>query len=106
MTEDELIRAYGMDPSRLHRGGAIVGKTRELVVATYGTRCWRCGDEIDTSLSSRHPRGLTIGHVEPVSLGGSDALENLRPEHWRCNYLARAVDDDPPARIAVPIRRV
>ena len=29
--------------------------------------------------------GLTVDHVIPLSKGGSDELENLRPAHWICN---------------------
>lgn len=37
--------------------------------------CWLCGQSGADSAD----------HVVPVSLGGSDAMENLRPAHLECN---------------------
>jgi 5-methylcytosine-specific restriction endonuclease McrA len=54
-------------------------KTREQVFRMYGRACWRCG----------RPAG-TVGHVRAQVLGGSDGIENLRPECSRCNYSAGA----------------
>jgi len=39
-----------------------------------------------------HPDGVTVGHVIPYSHGGSMALDNLAPEHRRCNLDAKARD--------------
>jgi 5-methylcytosine-specific restriction endonuclease McrA len=45
--------------------------------------CSLCGDPI-THLG--HDRmSLTFDHIVPVSLGGTNELENLRPAHKGCN---------------------
>lgn len=46
-----------------------------VVLNEYGTVCHLCGREGAT----------TIDHIVPVSLGGDDSLENLRPAHASCN---------------------
>lgn len=65
--------------------------TDKLVLATYGTICHLCGEEInlDAPRLSRDgagwERGLHLDHVIPLSRGGPDLLENLRPAHALCN---------------------
>ena len=62
----------------------------EKVLELYGTKCNICNIEIDM----KAPRnctgdnwafGLHIDHVVPISKGGSDTLENVRPTHALCN---------------------
>lgn len=53
-------------------------RLRAAVLATWGLRCWLCGDDLDD-------QGWDIDHVVPRSRGGSDDLSNLRPAHARCN---------------------
>jgi 5-methylcytosine-specific restriction endonuclease McrA len=67
---------------------------RAYLEARDGRACGRCGDPID--------RGETasIGHVVAVILGGSDAPDNLRLEHLRCNQSAGADRDR--ARVVEP----
>lgn len=50
-------------------------KTRELVFARYGRRCWKCGRYADT-----------VDHVVAVALGGTHDLSNLRPACAADNY--------------------
>lgn len=50
------------------------------------------------------PLGLTIGHVIPLSHGGSDDDANLRPEHRRCNLAAGNRPTMPRATLATPPR--
>lgn len=64
-------------------------KLRDLVVQTYGRTCHLCGLPIFGLVSP--------DHVIPRAKGGSDALENLRPSHLRCNL--RRKDRDLPAPI-------
>ncbi len=36
------------------------------------------------------PYGWEIDHIVPISAGGSDAISNLRPLHWRNNAEKQA----------------
>jgi 5-methylcytosine-specific restriction endonuclease McrA len=55
--------------------GDRVPRFRALVFATYGTDCWLCGG----------PGADTVDHVQARAMGGTDALQNLRPAHAFCN---------------------
>lgn len=95
---------YHGGPPRLHRGGHRLRAARAAVIRRHVTNgvvgCGRCGGAIDLGLSGMHPLGFTLGHVVPVSRGGGDDLDNLRPEHRRCNLAASARRDPPIARVA------
>jgi 5-methylcytosine-specific restriction endonuclease McrA len=53
--------------------GATLQKLRKRVFDFYGDECWLC-----------HQEGAdTIDHILPISLGGGDELDNLRPAHGR-----------------------
>ena len=53
--------------------GVTLQNLRKRVFDYYGHECWLCGrDGADT-----------IDHVLPLSHGGGDELENLRPAHGR-----------------------
>ena len=61
-----------------------------FVLELYGTICHICGIDIDL----KAPRlaglegwemGLHIDHVIPLSKGGQDTIENVRPAHGSCN---------------------
>lgn len=58
---------------------------RALVVAEYGRTCHLCMTEIPDEAKHPHPLSLTLDHILPRSLGGTDELENLRPAHRVCN---------------------
>ena len=61
------------------------------VLEKYGTLCYICSEEINLSVSRRAGigkgwrNGLHIDHVIPLSQGGPDSLENVRPSHAICN---------------------
>jgi 5-methylcytosine-specific restriction endonuclease McrA len=64
--------------------------TEEQVFEMYGTDCYLCSEPIDFSAPRRvgkkgWERGLHIEHVIPITAGGSDTLENVRPSHGLCN---------------------
>ena len=95
--------------SRIHAGGHAlrIARTRllrEWRLAQQTPYCWRCSDPIDVTLSGLHPYGATVGHITPVSAGGTDAYENLALEHRRCNLGAGARVAPPKAAIAEPMQ--
>lgn len=60
------------------------------VLNLYGTACHICGLEIDLDAPKKTgvdgwSNGLHIDHVQPISKGGPDTLENVRPAHGMCN---------------------
>ena len=62
------------------------------VIEMYGIVCYLCNKEIDITLSrkvgsERWRESLQIDHVIPVSKGGPDFLNNVRPTHALCNNL-------------------
>ena len=68
--------------------GRAVRRTMWLLAELYGTRCAKCGEPIEMAIKHPHPMSPSIGHQLPRSRGGSDAIENLRLEHLRCNERA------------------
>ncbi len=65
-------RSYSETP-RKRLSGEKLQKLRRQVFNYYGEQCWLCGGE----------GADTIDHIIPVSDGGDDSLENLRPAHGR-----------------------
>jgi 5-methylcytosine-specific restriction endonuclease McrA len=64
--------------------------TVEGVLERWGTDCHICGEAVDLGAprSARYKGwelGLNLDHVIPLSLGGEDALENVKPSHGMCN---------------------
>ena len=60
------------------------------VLKRYGIKCHICKQAIDLDAPrSTHvkgwEKGLHIDHVIPISKGGSDTLDNVRPAHGLCN---------------------
>jgi len=65
------------------------------VLEIYGTICYICNIDIDLSAprlagASGWEVGLHIDHVVPLSKGGSDTLDNVRPAHGSCNVKKHA----------------
>lgn len=54
------------------------GRRLELI-KRYGNRCYLCGKELGM-------RELTIDHVKPLSKGGQDTIDNMRPCCEKCNF--------------------
>jgi len=73
------------------RGNAIQSPyTREEVLDRYGSICHLCQEPIDLTLPKRvgykgWEYGLHLDHVIPLSKGGDDTIENIRPSHGKCN---------------------
>jgi len=53
--------------------GATLQKLRKRVFDYYGDECWLCNQG----------GADTIDHILPLSMGGGDELDNLRPAHGR-----------------------
>lgn len=69
--------------------------TEKQVLELYGSDCNICLEPIDlnASRSPRFPnwqRGLHIDHLIPLSKGGTDTLDNVRPTHALCNLKKAA----------------
>ena len=65
--------------------------TKDQILSTYGSLCHICKKEIDLQ-APRNPKeggnwhfGLQIDHLIPISKGGPDILDNVRPAHAQCN---------------------
>lgn len=64
--------------------------TEEQMLSKYGSICYLCNEEIDLQAPRKSgapgwKRSLWKEHVIPVSKGGPDTLDNVRPSHGLCN---------------------
>lgn len=64
--------------------------TEEQALEKYGADCHLCHEPIDLNAPrSFNVEGWELGfqldHLVPVSKGGGDTLENVRPSHGWCN---------------------
>lgn len=82
-TRFKKLLAQGFNPAKDYFSA-------NMVIETYGTNCHLCGGEVDL-LAPRTPgkpgweKSLHVDHVVPLSRGGDDTLENVRPSHGKCN---------------------
>lgn len=60
-------------------------KLKWKVLARDGAVCGLCSQRIDLACRMPEPGTFTLDHIQAVSLGGSDRIENLRPAHFHCN---------------------
>ena len=72
------------------RGNKAEPYTLQRVIDTYGTVCHICSEEIDMSAPRNctgdgWQKGLHLDHVIPISQGGPDTLDNVKPAHAYCN---------------------
>lgn len=74
--------------------GLTAGKRRK-VLDRDGPRCLVCGIEFGAEYPERPgvKARPTIGHITPKERGGTDDLDNLRPECQMCNEVARNLTD-------------
>tara|TARA_B110000977_G_C10777310_1_gene377148 strand:- start:32 stop:646 length:615 start_codon:yes stop_codon:yes gene_type:complete len=64
--------------------------SEKQVLKLYGTSCHICKEGIDMFANRSvgafgWQRGLHIDHVIPLSKGGPDTIDNVRPAHGLCN---------------------
>lgn len=64
--------------------------TEKQVLELYGKLCHICESKINLSAPRKvgtkgWEKGLHIDHIVPISKGGSDTLDNVRPTHALCN---------------------
>lgn len=82
-TRFKKLLAQGFNPAKDYFSA-------NTVIETYGTDCHLCGGAIDLN-APRTPgkpgweKSLHVDHVIPLSRGGDDTLENVRPSHGKCN---------------------
>ena len=72
--------------------------TDQEVIDTYGTDCHICNKPIDFNAARQCGKpgwewGLQIDHLHPLSKGGSDTIDNVRPAHGYCNNIKHASVD-------------
>lgn len=67
---------------------------KQQLITEYGSICFWCGNLLPENQ-------LTIDHLKPKSLGGSNNLENLRLACFPCNN-SRGNSLFPPKRILNP----
>lgn len=69
--------------------------TEQQVLDLYGTDCHICNEPIDLAAPRSAgvggwEKGLHVDHVIPISKGGPDTLDNVRPAHAQCNLKKSA----------------
>jgi len=95
---------YHADPERFKISGRV-RRAREKqvpferyrfqdVLAKWGSDCHICGLAIDLEAPRQMSTpgwelGLHLDHVIPISKGGPDTLENVKPSHGMCNIKKR-----------------
>jgi 5-methylcytosine-specific restriction endonuclease McrA len=91
----EWSRKNNRKREALKRNNDHVSYSEKNVLDTYGTLCHICQTLIDLSAPRQcgkpgWEKGLHIDHVIPISKGGADTLENVRPSHGKCNIVKSA----------------
>lgn len=91
------VRQYNKTHKRPSRGSkhgrkATVRKyyTVKHILKLYGATCHICNQPIDLTLPRHcgepgYEMGLHLDHVIPLSKGGHDTRENVKPSHAKCN---------------------
>ena len=93
------VRERERSKTRKRRASITIPYSESLVISVYGTKCYICSNEIDFNSPRKAgitgwENGLHIDHVIPLSKGGVDTLENVRPAHGKCN-LAKGSNINP-----------
>ena len=87
----EKKRAAWRKRDAIIRGAKHEKYSESQVLELYGECCHICNLPIDMTASRKSgighnwENGLNIDHLIPISVGGADCLENVRPSHVICN---------------------
>ena len=57
------------------------------VFKRHGSTCHLCGKPINDRLTFPNNMSRTVDHLVPVSRGGDNTIDNLRPAHLECNTV-------------------
>ncbi len=69
--------------------------TEKEILDTYGSDCHICKKPIDLNAPRQVGKqgwenGLHLDHVIPLSKGGDNTIENIKPSHGYCNVVKNA----------------
>jgi 5-methylcytosine-specific restriction endonuclease McrA len=86
----DKVRERERQKNRKRRASLSKPYNELQVIATYGANCYLCGLGIDFMAPRKcgvvgWENGFHVDHLIPVSKGGQDTLENVRPAHGLCN---------------------
>lgn len=90
----EKVRSYRRIADAKRRAAGFKSRNENYkestVIELYGTLCHICSSEIDFNATRKVGEdgwqlGLHLDHIVPLSKGGPDTIENIRPAHAVCN---------------------
>lgn len=102
LRRDWRARTPGANRSRTKRARMFGGEeglySDKQVLEVYGTDCHICNKPINLDAPRQCGKdgwelGLQIDHIFPLSKGGADTLDNVRPAHGYCNNIKSATVD-------------
>ena len=88
-------REYNRKRRALKKASIHKPYTEDQVLKLYGAACHICKKPVNLS-ANRSPgapgweQGLHIDHVIPLSRGGADTIDNVKPAHGLCNIQKSA----------------
>lgn len=87
----ERTRVRNRSKNVKRRGYRAISRISAVELAEkFGNVCHLCNQVIDVSLPRTSKYGLTVDHILPLALGGSDDDSNLGVAHWICNSVKGA----------------
>ena len=91
----EKFRSYARKRKAWKLNNGFEPYTEQQVLDLYGEDCHICNTPIDFSASKKvgvgnWRIGLHMDHLIPLSKGGSDTIDNVRPAHGECNLTKNA----------------